>query len=129
MIAGADLQIAVDTVLHGNISAPVWDEVPPGTPSPYVEIGAVTSVPEDAHDQAGADDTITLHIWVLESGSLQVKRIAAEIDALLHHQWVSWAGGRAYLTRSMFEVLKETEPDGKRWRHGVLRFRARSHEV
>lgn len=129
MIGAADLQIAVDAVLYGNISAPVWDEVPPETPAPYVKLGAMSSIPEDAHDQMGADSTFTVHVWDDQTSSLRVKRIGDEIEALLHHRWLSWAGGRAYVALSARETIEEQEPDGKTWRHEVLRFRARSHEV
>lgn len=129
MISEADLQVAVDAILDGNISAQVWDGVPEGTPTPYVDIGVSNSIPEDAHDQDGQDIEFTLHVWDDQNGSDRVKRVAAEIDALLNHRWVTFAGGRAWISRSLFEVIQEREPDGKTWRHGVLRYRARSHEV
>ena len=51
-----------DTTLMGLVSG-VFDGAPQNQAFPYVTIGEQTSVPFRAHDTAGEETTITIHIW------------------------------------------------------------------
>lgn len=125
MIAPAPLQIAIDTALHGNISAPVWDEVPPGTPAPYVEHGSGTITPGEEMEGDDSGETYVLHVWDDRTSSVRIKQLMAEIEALLDGATLDLGDGRtAEVALEFAEVFKERETDGKRWRHGVMRFRA-----
>lgn len=131
-----ELQKAVFAALDGNVGGSVWDEVPEEEEEDtlYTVIGETTEVPDDTHDQDGSDETITLHTWFrdLEApGSKALKQELEAIDALLHHQVLALeSGGSVFLTRAFTEVLKEEDAEtGETWRHGILRYRARTLEA
>lgn len=134
MIASWELQRGVFAALDGNLTGPVYDEIPESADDPlYTVIGETTEVPDDTHDDDGSSETITLHTWYRDAtapGSGPLKREMAAIDALLHHQTLEFdGGGSVFLTREFVEVLKDESVPGETWRHAIMRFRARTLEA
>lgn len=124
MIASDELQKVVYAALNGSITGTVHDEVPATQAAPYTVIGEITSVPWDTHDEDGSEETVTIHVWDDQTGSLRAKQIMGEIDAILHDARFTLATGETGWMRRDFAGLNKEVSDGKMWRHGVLRFRA-----
>lgn len=120
-----ELQKAAYSDLNGNITGGVYDHTPTGTDYPYTVIGEETERPEDTHDEDGSEHTLTLHIWSKALGSKEVKTIMKQIDARWHHGTVSVTGARCYkIEREFSDIKDDTDPeDGRRLRHGVVRYR------
>lgn len=135
MIIAWPLQKAAFGALDGQLTGPVYDEVPDDAEDTlYSVIGETTDVPDDTHDEDGNDETLLIHTWgndPEDRSSRPVKEQMAEIDAVLHHATlVLEGGGSVFLTRVFAEVLKEEDPEtGETWRHGVQRYRARTLEA
>lgn len=134
MTASWLLQQAVFAALDGQITGPVYDEVDPDSDDAlYTVIGETTEVPDDTHEQLGSSETLLLHTWHRDdqvAGSKVVKQEMAAIDELLHHQVLSLdGGGTVALTREFAEVLRDESEPGEVWRHGVMRYRARTLEA
>lgn len=134
MIVSWLVQKAVFAALSGEITGPVYDEVPEdATDALYTVIGETTEVPDDTHEEGGSDETILLHVWHRDEeapSSGPLKQEMAAIDELLHHQTLSLdGGGTVFLTRTFVEVLKDESEPAEVWRHGVMRYRARTLEA
>lgn len=134
MIASWELQQAVFTALDGAITGPVYDEVPSSAEDTlYTVIGETTAVPDDTHEEDGSSETLVLHVWHHDDaapGSGALKDEMAAIDALLHHQALDLPGGGSMqLTCEFAEVIKDESVPGETWRHGIMRYRARTLEA
>lgn len=128
------LQKAVFAALDGELTGPVYDEVPEDADDTlYTVVGETTEVPDDTHEELGSSETLTLHVWSSDPearGSGAVKEEMTAIDELLHHQVLTLTGGGTVcLTREFAEVLKDESEPGEIWRHGIMRFRARTLEA
>lgn len=125
MYEGHALQKAIYTALDGTLTGGVYDYVPPDAPYPYTVIGDGTEAPDDLHDNDGAEETITLHVWSRERGAKQVKTILKEIDAALHFGSLSPTGASVWtVEREFTEIMRDRDPDtGEELRHGVARYR------
>lgn len=125
MIASDALQVAVYGALNGNISAAVYDHVPPNAQAPYVVLGETTMVPWDTHDSDGSEETITLHIWDDAKGTRRMKQVMQQVDTLLHHQSLQLDGaGLVMLRQDFITTFRDAVSPDEVWRHGVLRYRA-----
>lgn len=134
--ASWELQQQIFTLLKaGNAvaSGRIYDDVPdaaasasaPDSEFPYVVIGEMDSIPDDADGAAGRDDgemeTLTLHIWSRYQGQKEVKQIMQQIKDLLHNTTITYSGRTANLwVRARRSFL---DPDG-RTRHGVVSIEA-----
>ena len=115
-----------DATLGALISG-VFDEVPEGTPRPYMVIGEALETPANSHDRFGRETVETLHVWSDHRGFSQVSEIAARVVALLDHQPLTIAGHHHVVTRYEFgQQLKDPDPS---LRHTVLRFRVVTEQL
>lgn len=137
MIAAFALQRAIWAALDAaGLTGPVYDEVPQdASDALYTVVGETTEVPDDTHGDLGSDQTVVLHVWYRDpneevaSGEPILAEMAA-IDAALHHVTLELDGGGSMaLTRSFTELMKDESEPGEVWRHGVLRYRARTLEA
>lgn len=80
------LLVGLYTVLNGQISAGVYDDVPEEVLKPYVTMGEMFSIPDNWHGGFGWDILSTLHVWTRTRGFKTGIDIANEIVALLDHQ-------------------------------------------
>lgn len=108
---------ALMDVIHG-----VHDEVPENAPFPYVVIGDVTEVPDDAHDRQGLTTTITLHIWSRYRGFKEALEILVHVDRVLDRQPLAVDGFEdVSIAREWHQTLRDPDPE---IRHIPVRFRA-----
>lgn len=99
----------------------VYDEVPEGTPKPYVVIGEAQETPDNRHGGFGRQTVATLHVWSRQRGFSEATAIANEVIRALDHQPLSIADTRHIVTRFEFsQTLRDTDPE---LRHVPLRFR------
>lgn len=72
--------------------APLYDEVPEDAVHPYITLGSITEVPDDAHDRQGLESTVVLHIWSRYRGYREGAEILAELDRVLDRKPLAVAG-------------------------------------
>jgi hypothetical protein len=100
----------------------VYDDVPQGTPLPYVTLGPVTAQDWSTGTEAGTEHLVTIHVWSGERGKKQVHAILAAVRGALHDQPLALAAHRLVNLRHERSELRRT-PDGEAI-HGLARFRA-----
>lgn len=116
-----DIQKAVFARLSDRLAVPVFDDVPQGTPCPYVVIGEDDSESFDTDESLGLETDVTIHVWTEYSGRKQAKDITAQIYAALHRYALPVDGMST--VDCIFEYQDSfLDPDGVT-RHGVIRFR------
>lgn len=139
LIQTALLELLEDAVIIDGRAEPVpiFDEATEKTPAPYIVLGEMTEAPADTHDGFGTSETCTLHFWSGGKGALpteprargaaECKRMMGAVDELVHQVTATLEDGRKVrLTREFSELMTEELEDGERWRHGVMRVRART---
>lgn len=123
-----ELQKSIFTNLNGNINGidggnvSVFDDVPEGTPYPYVVIGEETAANNGTKTLDGVEHTLTIHAWSQYRGRREIKEIMQSIYENLHNTDISIAGASLVNIRQEFNTTL-SETDGIT-RHGVMRFRA-----
>ncbi|WP_306186972.1 DUF3168 domain-containing protein [Streptomyces sp. MK5] len=75
-------KLTADAALMGLVTG-VFDEVPEEQPFPYVTLGSITEVPDDAHDRQGLTAQVVLHVWSKYRGYREAAQILAAVDAVL----------------------------------------------
>ena len=117
-------QVAIQAAIYQALSTlayPVYDDVPQNAAFPYIVIGDDTSIPFDDDCNVGAESTITIHVWSIYSGRLEVKQIMNAVYNRLHRQNLSIAGSYSITLNAEYQDTF-LDPDGVT-RHGVIRFR------
>ena len=123
-----ELQKSIFTNLNGNINGidgenvSVFDDVPEGTPYPYIVIGEETAANNGTKTLDGIEHTLTIHAWSQYRGRREIKEIMQSIYENLHNTDISIAGASLVNIRQEFNTTL-SETDGIT-RHGVMRFRA-----
>jgi hypothetical protein len=115
-----------DATLTSTLGAAVYDNVPDGSPFPYVAIGDITEAPNDTMGTTGRDSTVTIHVWSQAAGFKETKQILDRVDALLDRWAPTLAGWNASdMGQEFIETMRD--PDGIT-RHGVSRYRSHTHQ-
>lgn len=115
-----------DATLAGLVEG-VFDEVPEGTPYPYVTIGEALEQPDNSHDRFGRQTVLTLHVWTDTRGFSKATEITSRLVALLDHQPLTITGHHHVVTRYEFaQTLRDPEPHV---RHIPIRFRVLTEQV
>lgn len=92
MSARWPVQVAIYSALSAALSVPVFDRRPPaGTATPYVTIGPITELTEDAHNQSGMALNIQLDFWSTQSNK-QPAELLAEAHTVLHRMPLTVTG-------------------------------------
>ncbi|WP_313489176.1 DUF3168 domain-containing protein [Stutzerimonas nitrititolerans] len=119
---GFALQKAIFQRLSDELSVPVYDAVPMGTPYPYVTIDAerVTNTSPIA-GRKREQRLIYLSVWSDYQGQAEVKRINGEIADALDERRLRLDDGRAVSVR-MVSAESNREPDGRTYM-GAVTFR------
>lgn len=131
-IASWPLQQAVYDALTADsgvsgLVAGIHDYAPEDGPFPYIQLGEEALQDWSTKDVAGGEHTLTLHIWSQQRGHKQVKAIMTAVHDALHEASLTLSGYRLVMLRFTFgEILRD--PDGVT-HHGVMRFRALTHET
>ncbi|MEV4672166.1 DUF3168 domain-containing protein [Actinomadura sp. NPDC049382] len=115
-----------DATLTGLIEG-VFDEIPEGTPYPYVVIGEALEQPDNSHDRFGRQTVLTLHVWTDYRGFSKATEITSRLVSLLDHQPLTIPGHHHVSTRYEFsQTLRDPEPHV---RHIPIRFRVITEQV
>lgn len=91
------LQQAVYAKLTGHapltaLVSGVYDEVPEPAQFPYVSLGSITELVDDAHNQRGLEASVVLHVWSKYRGFKEAGLILSQLDAALDRQPLTVAG-------------------------------------
>jgi hypothetical protein len=100
----------------------IFDDVPQGTPPPYVTFGPVTQRDWSTGTEEGAEHLVTLHVWSAARGKKQAHEILGAVRAALHDRPLNLAGHRLINLRHEHSETRRTS-DGETI-HGTARFRA-----
>lgn len=107
------------TLLNGSH---VYDDVPQGTPFPYMTIGETTVRDWSTGTEPGSEHILTLHVWSRAKGRKQVHDILQAVKSVLHEASLSIVGHRLINLRHEFSDARR-ESDGETY-HGLARYRA-----
>jgi hypothetical protein len=114
---GADTQL---TALLGP--GRIFDDVPQGTPLPYVTLGNVTAQDWSAGSEDGTEHIFTVHVWSGARGKKQAHELLGAIRAALHDQPLAVAGHTLInLRHERSEVRRGLDAETI---HATARFRA-----
>ena len=114
---GADAQL---TALLGP--GRIFDDVPQGTPLPYVTLGRMTAQDWSTGSEDGTEHVFTVHVWSGAAGKKQAHEVLGAIRAALHDQPLAVAGHRLVnLRHEQSEIRRDADGETVR---GTARFRA-----
>lgn len=105
----------------------VFDAPEDGTQKPYVEIGDVNPIADDATGSDGFETVVTLHVWSDYRGNKEAIDIIGQIRSALHQKTLDETGLSScscYLRGS--QVFDD--PNGIT-RHGVVTLLIRHHQT
>jgi hypothetical protein len=100
----------------------IYDDVPQGTPLPYVTLGPAAAQDWSTGSEHGTEHLVTVHVWSGARGKKQAHEILRAVRAALHDQPLSLAGHHLLNLRHQRSELRRT-PDGTAI-HATARFRA-----
>jgi hypothetical protein len=114
--------LAADTVLASRVTG-IFDWAPDAQPLPYVQIGDDIVTDWSTKSFAGTEHRLTLHVWSLATGRLQVRQIMDDVSRVLAQpltvpnvQLVTFR----FLTA---QVLRDADTH---LHHGLMEYRART---
>lgn len=119
-IRAALLDDAVLTDLLGGVH--IYDEAPPGAPTPRIAFSDVQSRDWSAQGVLGAEQLLVLTVWSDERGARAALDIADRIVALLDEAPLQLAGHRLIDLR--FVTLATRREQNGRYARADIRFRA-----
>jgi hypothetical protein len=105
------IQTAVYTLLNGNVGAVVYDEVPPDAVFPYVVMGDVTDVFNEARGVKGRHVIFLLQVFAKDSGGkYQVAGILKSIAEKMTAAKLSMTGWKeVYKVYRTGRVVRDTK--------------------
>jgi len=116
-------RLTSDPALLALLGAPrVYDDVPPGTPYPYLTFGHSTLRDWSTGSEEGDEHVLTLHVWSQAGGKRQAHEIMSAVRVALHDQPLALAGHRLVNLRHEFSEARR-DADGETT-HGIVRYRA-----
>lgn len=98
----------------------VYDHVPEGAVWPYVVVGDVVGVPDNAHRQPGWAVDVAVHVWSHASGAKEAQQLLGEVVQLIDHRpdQVTVDGWTVVAIRTRRTMtMRDPDPDV---RHGVV---------
>jgi hypothetical protein len=115
--------LSADTQLTALIGpGRVFDDVPQGTPLPYVTLGRIASQDWSTGSEDGTEHVFTVHVWSAARGKKQAHEVLGAIRAALHDQPLVLAGhSLVNLRHERSEVRRDTDGETT---HATARFRA-----
>jgi hypothetical protein len=127
--ASSSLQQSIFSTLSANAaltalvgSDRIYDDVPQGSPLPYLTIGQTTVRDWSTATEDGNEHIFTLHVWSGAKGKKETSEIMGAIRNALHDQPLALTGHRLVNLRHEFSEARRA-PDGETI-HGIARFRA-----
>ncbi len=89
----------------------IYDHVPPGAAFPYVAVGPIHIVPDDAKTDKGFEQIATLNIFSRYRGGKETRAIFQAIYDALHRATLTVAG-QAFTACDFHSADFSLEPDG-----------------
>jgi hypothetical protein len=117
-------RLKADSAVAALVNGRVYDSVPSGATFPYVTIGPVDSVDDDADCITGLLVAQQIDVWSRAVGTPEAKKIVDAVRAALHDQEAALpltTNGMAYFEHRNSRISRD--PDGLT-SHGVLSFEA-----
>ena len=115
--------LAADSAITTLLGADrIYDDVPQGSPLPYLTLGQSTVRDWSTGTDDGNEHLLTLHVWSDARGKKQASEIAAAVRTALHDQPLTLVGHRLVNLRHEFSEARR-DPDGSTI-HATVRFRA-----
>jgi hypothetical protein len=117
----------LQTAIYGKLSAAlpgqVYDQIPEPAPFPYVQIGSITEITDDAHDAQGLDAMVVIHTWSMAPGPSEVFDLFAAVDAALDRVSLTVAGfSQVFIKHTQHQTIPDPDP---RIRHLSASYRVR----
>jgi hypothetical protein len=115
--------LAADSALTALLGAGrIFDDVPQGTPMPYITFGQATERDWSTGTDEGSEHILTIHVWSDARGKKETQEIVSAVRTALEGAPLTLSGHRLVNLR---HELSETrrDPTGEAI-HGVIRFRA-----
>ncbi len=133
MNAALALQTAMRTALLGDAGlvaalggARVFDNVPQGTPMPYLTVGEIETSDWSTQTDRGAEHRVTLRAWSGHRGRREAHGVITEAQRVLDGASLSLDGHRLVsLSVTFWTVVRTLEGEAY---EGVLRLRAVTEE-
>lgn len=127
--AGQALQQAIhaaliaDAPLLALLGGPrVHDDVPRGTPFPYITFGQSTARDWGTSTEDGEEHLLTVHVWSRQAGRKQVVAVLRAVRDRLHTATLTLTDHRLVNLRQEFTEARR-DADGETYR-GIARYRA-----
>ena len=115
--------LLADPTLTGLLGGPrVYDEAPPGAPSPRIAFADVQSRDWSAQASRGAEQVLALSVWSDARGTREALDIADRVVALLDEAQLTLTGHRLIDLR--FVALATRREQNGRYARADIRFRA-----
>ena len=119
--------LTADAALTALLGADrIYDDVPQGSPLPYLTLGQSTVRDWSTGGDPGTDDgnehVLTLHVWSDARGKKQASEIIGAVRTALHDQPLTLVGHRLVNLRHEFSEARR-DPEGATI-HAIARFRA-----
>jgi hypothetical protein len=117
-------RLKADSAVTALVNGRVYDSVPSGATFPYITIGPVDSVDDDADCITGLLVAQQIDVWSRAVGYPQAKQIVDAVRAALHGQETALplaTNGMAYFEHRNSRISRD--PDGLT-SHGILSFEA-----
>jgi hypothetical protein len=115
--------LSVEAALTAHLGAGrIFDDVPQGTPLPYVAFGRATERDWSTATGDGTEHIVTLHVWSAARGKKQTHEVLGALRAALHDQPLALVGHSLINLRHEHSEIRR-DPDGEAV-HGIARFRA-----
>lgn len=105
----------------------VYDDVPQGTPFPYLTLGQSTLRDWSTGTDDAEEHILTLHVWSRAGGRKVMHEVMDALRATLHDQPLALSGHRLVNIRHEISEARR-DPDGETY-HGIVRFRAVTEPV
>ncbi|GGV80488.1 DUF3168 domain-containing protein [Streptomyces thermoviolaceus] len=103
-------KLTADTTLMGLVSG-VYDEVPEDVEFPYVTLGSITELPDDAHDRQGLTAQVVLHIWSKYHGYREAAEILAAMDQVLDRKPLAVDGFTDIsIAQAQHQSMRDSDP-------------------
>jgi hypothetical protein len=113
--------LAADSELATRVSG-IFDWAPDGQLLPYVQIGEDIVTDWSTKSFTGTEHRLTLHVWSLATGRLQVRQIMADVSRVLAGPLIMPTLQLVTFRFLGAQVLRDTDTH---LHHGVMEYRAR----
>lgn len=108
------LQTAVYAKLNAvpALAGKVFAKVPEPAPYPFVSLGSIFELPDDAHDAQGLNSVITVHVWSKAPTNGEAYDLFAAVDAALDRTPLAVTGfTKVGIKHTQHQVIPDPDPD------------------